>query len=392
MIHWIRSTAKGVGFLLLPLSMLCAGPASAQQAEPIRVGALLDMTGGFADFGLKFKAGIEFRLEEAKWSAAGRKVELIIADAASQSPTVALDQAKKLVESDKVHVVIGPLTSGPRLAVEPYLAQRRVPTLTLSSHTIAAKRFGWTVFTRGTLWQVPYPLGVYAAEELGVKTVTTIGSDFVAGREYIAAFADGLTQKGGTVVQQQWSPIGTPDFGPYLVGLKEADAVALMLAGTDPLRFLKQYAEFGLHKKKTRILLPTLATLEDSRLQELGEITLGIIGADDYAKQQDTPANKSFIAAFEAKTKKRSDKHEAAAYETTSVVLQALEVTKGDTNPEKLRQAMFGVKMETPSGHLAFTPSGIGIRDVYILEVKKIGDQYAWVPIKTVPQVRHPGE
>jgi branched-chain amino acid transport system substrate-binding protein len=386
------SGAKRAASLLL-LTLACAGTALAQPAQPpIRIGALLDMTGGFADFGQKFKAGLEFRLNEAKWTVAGRKVELIIADAASQSPTVALDQAKRLVEKDKVQVVIGPLTSGPRLAVEPYLAQQRVPTLTLSGHTIVAKKFGWTVFTRGTLWQVPYPLGIYASEQLGVKTVVTIGSDFVAAREYIGAFTDGFKQKGGTVVQQQWAPIGTPDFGPYLVGLKDADAVVLMLAGTDPLRFLKQYAEFGLLKKKTRILLPTIATLEDSRLQELGDITLGIIGADDYAKRRDTPANKSFMSAFEASTKKKSEKHEAAAYEAMSVVLQALEATKGDSDPEKLRQAMFRVKMETPSGQLAFTPSGIGIRDVHIMEAKKIGNEYGWVPLKTIPQVRHQGE
>ena len=72
MIHRTRGSRKGVSSLLLLLAVICAGPASAQQAEPVRIGALLDMTGGFADFGLKFKAGIEFRLEEANWAVAGR--------------------------------------------------------------------------------------------------------------------------------------------------------------------------------------------------------------------------------------------------------------------------------------------------------------------------------
>jgi len=392
MIHRTRGSRKGVSSLLLLLAVICAGPASAQQAEPVRIGALLDMTGGFADFGLKFKAGIEFRLEEANWAVAGRPITLIIADSASQQPAVALDQGKKLVEQDKVHVVIGPLTSGPRLAVEPYFAERRVPTLTVSSHTIAAKKFGWTVFTRGTLWQVPYPLGVFAAEQLGLKTVSTIATDFVAGREYTAAFVDGFKQKGGAVGQQQWPPLGTPDFGPYLVGLREADGLAVMLGGTDILRFLKQYAEFGLLKKKTRILLPTAAVLEDIRLQELGDITVGIIGADDYAKRLDSPANKRFISAFESKSRTRAEKHQAAAYESTSIVLQALEATRGDTDPEKLRQAMFQVRLETPSGPLSFTPSGIAIRDVYVMEARKIGNEYGWVPLRTYPKIRHPGE
>jgi branched-chain amino acid transport system substrate-binding protein len=387
-----RGSATGALAAHLLLLATCVGTAPAQQGEPVRIGALLDMTGGFADFGLKFKTGIEFRLEEASWTVAGRPIKLIVADAASQQPAVALDQGKKLVEQDKVHVVIGPLTSGPRLAVEPYFAERRVPTLTVSSHTIAAKKFGWTVFTRGTLWQVPYPLGLYAAEQLGLKTVATIATDFVAGREYTGAFVDGFKQKGGSVVQQQWPPLGTPDFGPYLVGLKDADSLALMLGGTDILRFLRQYADFGLLKKKTRILLPTIAVLEDSRLQELGDITVGIIGADDYAKRAELPANKRFIAAFEAKYRARPEKHQAAAYESTSIVLQALEATRGDTDPEKLRQAMFRVALETPSGPLSFTPSGIAIRDVHILEARKVGSEYGWVPLRTYPQIRQPGE
>ena len=389
----IRESAKGLASLVLLLAVMCAGPAGAQQADPIRIGALIDLTGSLADFGVRFRNGIEFRLQEADYTVAGRPIKLIIADSGSLNPTIARDQAKKLVEQDKVHAVIGPLNTPARFAVEPYFAEHRVPTLTISAHSLVAKKFGWTVFTRGTVFQAAFPLGTYASEQLGVKTVATIGTDFVPARDYIGAFVEGLKQKGGTVVQQQWVPPSTPDFGPYLVNLKETDALALMISGTDMLRFIKQYAEFGLLKKrKTKILLPTLAILEESRLNELGDIIVGFIGADDYAKRGENPANRKFVASFESKMKKKSEKHEAAAYESTSILLQALEVTKGDTDPEKLRQAMFRVKMDTPSGTLSFTRAGLGVRDVHIMEARKVGNEYGWVPLKTYPHVRHPGE
>ena len=380
----ISRTAGTVGLLML---LACHGPALAQTGEPVRIGALLPLTGMAAEFGRAARPGIELRLEEAGWKAAGRPIKLIVADSAAQ-PAVALDQGKKLVEQDKVHLVIGPFISGPRLAVEPYFAQNRILSLTLTNHAPAAKKFGWTLFMRGTFHQIPYPLGLHAREQLGLKTATTLGTDFVAGRGYTEAFVQGFKEKGGTVVQQQWPPLGTVDFGPYLVGLRDADALVAFIGGADMFRFVKQYGEFGLKKKKMQVLLPQTSVLEDSRLPELGDVPLGFIGANDYVKQLD----KSFVPVFERRYGVKSEKTHFTGYEAASVALAALEATKGDTDPEKLRAAMLKLKLDTPFGTLSFTPSGVAVRDVYIVEVKKVGNEYAWVPIKKYPQVREPGD
>ena len=367
------------------------GPAFAQGADPIRIGVILPVTGPFAELGLNSKAGIEFRIQEAGGTVAGRPVRLVLGDEGAL-PSVALDQGKKLVEQDRVHLVLGPFVSGPRLAVEPYFAEQKISTLTISNHTPAAKKFGWTLFTRGTLWQVPHPLGIYAAEQLRLKTVVTLAQDFVASRAYIEHFVESFKEKGGTVVQQHWTAVGKGDFGPYLVAMKEADALAVFLAGADILSFLKQYGEFGLQKKKLRLLLPQASVLEESHVQALGEVTLGIVGSNDYVRALDSPANKRFVAAFEQKHGKRAERTHAAGYEAASIALAALEATRGDTTPEKLRAALLQVKLEAPSGRVSFTPSGIAIRDVHISEIKKMGNEYAWIPLKTYPQVIQPGD
>jgi branched-chain amino acid transport system substrate-binding protein len=375
--------------------VLCAlalhGPAFAQVAEPIRIGMILPVTGPFAELGLNAKTGIEFRVQEAGATVAGRSVRLILGDEAAQ-PSVALDQGKKLVEQDRVHLVIGPFVSGPRLAVEPYFAEHKMSTLTVSNHTPAAKKFGWTLFTRGTLWQVPHPMGAYAAEQLRLKTVVTLAQDFVAARAYIDHFVESFKEKGGSVVQQHWTTVGKGDFGPYLVAMKDADALAVFLAGADILSFLKQYAEFGLQKKKLRLLLPQASVLEESHVQALGDVTVGIVGSNDYVRALDTPANKKFVTAFEQKHGKRAERTHAAGYEAASIALTALEATRGDTTPEKLRAALLQVKLDAPSGRVSFTPSGIAIRDVHISEIKKVGNEYAWIPLKTYPQVIQPGD
>jgi branched-chain amino acid transport system substrate-binding protein len=373
--------------LVLSVFLVLAQSAAAQTGEPIRVGVLVPLTGGLAEFGLAAKPAIELRFEEAGWKVAGRPIKLVVADSAAQ-PALALDQGKKLVEQDKVHLVIGPFISGPRLAVEPYFAQNRMISLTLTNHTPVAKKFGWTVFSRGTFFQVPYPLGLFAAEQLGVKNVTTLATDFVAGRGYTEAFVRGLKEKGGAVIQQQWAPLGTADFGPYIVGMRETDALVAFLAGPDMFRFVKQYAEFGAKKKKMKLLIPTTTALEDKRLQELGDITLGFIGANDYVKQLD----KTFVSTFERRFGVKTEKTHATGYEAATIVLAALEATKGDTDPEKLRAAILKLKLDTPLGPVSFTPSGVAVRDTHIVEAKKVGDEYAWVSIKKYPQVREPGD
>jgi branched-chain amino acid transport system substrate-binding protein len=367
--------------------LVSGGTALAQTGEPIRIGLLVPQTGGLAEFGIAARPAVEFRLEEAGWKVAGRPIKLVVADSAAQ-PAVALDQGKKLVEHDKVHVVIGPFVSGPRLAVEPYFAQNRIPSLTITNHTPVAKKFGWTIFLRGTFFQVPYPLGLYASEQLGLKNATTLATDFVAGRGYTEAFVQGFKEKGGAVIQQQWAPLGTADLGPYIVGMREADALVAFLAGPDMFRFAKQYAEFGLKKKKMRVLVPTTTALEDRRLQELGDVTLGFVGTNDYVKQLD----KKFVTAFERKYGVKSEKTHATGYEAASVILSALEATKGDTDPEKLRSAILKLRYETALGPVSFTPAGVAVRDTYVVEVKKVGDEYAWVPVKKYPQVREPGD
>ena len=79
------------------------GPA----AEELRIGALVPQTGIAASVGPEVISGIEFVLSEAGYSVNGKKISLVIEDE-SDSPATAVTRARKLVEEDKVDVVIGP--------------------------------------------------------------------------------------------------------------------------------------------------------------------------------------------------------------------------------------------------------------------------------------------
>jgi len=99
----------------LPLPA-CAKPKPAPTAEPIKIGVLLPFTGAIADYGPLCKDGVELRFEQANYQVAGRPVKLIIEDDATDA-SIALEKAKKLVEVDRVGLVIGPIMSSMAMAL-----------------------------------------------------------------------------------------------------------------------------------------------------------------------------------------------------------------------------------------------------------------------------------
>ncbi|HLB12676.1 MAG TPA: ABC transporter substrate-binding protein [Dehalococcoidia bacterium] len=354
----------------------------------VKIGALMDLTGPLSGAGQWVKTGIEFRMEEAGYEVAGKKVELIIEDDASDTAK-ALEKAKKLVETDKVSLILGPLHAGAALAVAPYVSSAKVPNLSISGLAWDwTAKFDYTFGPSGSLRQATKAMGWYAYEALGLKNVTTIGTDFVAGYAYIGGFADGFKEKGGTIVQQQWAPTGTPDFSPYLTALKPADATVAWIVGTD-VPFLKQYEQYGLYKKMPLHASTMSGFAEPVTLKEVGDSALGIQGQSYYTALIDSAENKPFVERFTKKLGRPPTALEVQAYVAASFALEALKITGGDTAPDKLSKALMGLKLNTPMGPISFDPtSRFGIRTAYIVEATKVGGEWVQKVIKAYPEFK----
>lgn len=93
--------------------------AGARAAEPIKVGAILSVTGPAAFLGAPEAKTLEMLVEEqnAKGGFLGRKIELIVKDSGA-SPEKAFSFAKQLIEEDKVFAIIGPSTSGETMKIK----------------------------------------------------------------------------------------------------------------------------------------------------------------------------------------------------------------------------------------------------------------------------------
>src|SRR5207302_477167 len=70
--------------------------------------------------------------------------------------------------------------------------------------------------------------------------------DFAFGHEQMAGFQRVFEDAGGRVVKKLWPPLTTPDYTPYLAQISGVDAIVQGFAGSNPLKFMKQYKDQGL--------------------------------------------------------------------------------------------------------------------------------------------------
>ena len=185
------------------------------------------------------------------WTIAGRKIEIIKEDD-QFNPQVGLQKVKKLVESDKVDLVVGVQASNVALAVLNYMKQQKAFYVVSGAGTdaITWDRYPYLFRTSISTYQLSTPMANYVYDNLGKEIVTT-ASDYAGGRDVIAQFKGPYVAKGGKVLKEIWPPLGTTDFSPYLTDIKSINPPVTydFMPGADAVRFIQQYSEFGLKEK-----------------------------------------------------------------------------------------------------------------------------------------------
>ena len=351
---------------------------------PIKIGALLHLTGVNALLGPPIKNGLEYRLDQVGWQVAGRKIELIAEDDATD-PVVGVDKAKKLVLSDKVDVVVGPVQSAVAMAVANYMSKASIPNICLMPKPIDILKLGGNnIFSPlGTNEGTGYRAGLYAADKLGYKTCTTAFADYVSGYEFAGSAVEAFKKEGGTCIQEQPIKMGTNDYSPNIAAMKQADCVLFWFVPADAQRFATQYYTAGL---KMPLVIANATVLFPQALTEIGDKAVGMVGCMFYSSLIDTPMNKSYVDGFIKKYKVLVLESLGADVALT-MYLEAVKATGGDTSPAKINDALRKVKVETPAGTYSFTPEGLGIGDLYIAQVAKVGDGYNWKILDKYSQI-----
>lgn len=361
----------------------------ARADEPIRIGFLTVKTGPLAAGGIQMEQGMNLFLKLRGQKLAGRDVKLIVADTAG-SPQTTRTKTQELVERDKVHVLIGPLAAFEALAIADYTEAQKMPTLGVAAadDTTQRKASPWFARATASAGQCAHAIAHYAATELKYKRMALIGDDFAYGHEQNAAFQRVFEDNGGKVVQKLWPPLNAPDYGTYIGQIKnDIDGVFMSFAGSNGFRFTKAFFEYGLGGKTP--LIGGMTAMDEAILQQTGEDALGIISANWYSAQYDSPSNKEFVAGMQ-RDYKIDPGYYAAGPAVVGAVLEAALKTLGGKveDREALMHAIrTSVVPDTIRGPVRFDDRGQAIGNIYIRRVQKQGSRYVNAVIKTYPDV-----
>jgi branched-chain amino acid transport system substrate-binding protein len=373
------------------LGVLPSRSAFAQTSEPLKIAFLTVDTGPLAAGGKQQEEGAALFLQERGGMIAGRKVELIREDTAG-NPSIARTKTQELVERYKVPVMIGPLATNEALAMDGYVREVKVPLITTTSAaTVDLKAHPvnpWVLHAFGTAPQVTYPLGDYAAKTLGYKRMAIVAEDFTYGYEGAGGFQLAFEAAGGKIVQKLWPPLNAPDYAPYLAELKtDIDGIYMGFAGINPLRFLKQFNDYGL-RGKFAVLGNTTST-DEGILTMMGNDAVGVYSAGWYAAGLDTPDNKKFVAGINAAYHRDPGFYTAGPYTALLIVEQALRSTGGSTaQAPAFLKALHGVRLtHGPIGPVRLDDYGTPILDIYIRRVARVNGKLVNTILKTYPQV-----
>ena len=373
---------------MLGASALVAAPAIARaQGSPMKIGFLTVKTGPLASGGIQMEQGLTLYLKERNNMLAGRPVQLFTGDSGG-APAVARTKMQEFVEKENIACLIGPLATAEALAIDDYIRDKQIPTLSVAAAEDMTQRKAnpWFVRATASSAQCSYPMGDYAAKELKYKRAAMIADDIAYGHELNAGFQRAFEDAGGKVVQKLWSPLVTPDYGTYIGQLKDnVDVIFIGFAGSNGFKFFKQYKEYG----KTKPLLGGQTAVDEALLQQMGDDALGMISTCWYSAQIDTPTNKKFVDGMNRDYKVDPGFYAAATYTNGAVLETALGKINAKIEDKNALMAALRAsdKVETARGPVSFDKYGNVVGNVYIRKVEKKGGKLVNTVIKTYPDV-----
>lgn len=367
------------------------GEEAPAEGGTLKVGYIAPITGNFAVAGQEMVDGWNLYWEINGTEVGGVTVETIVEDDAG-NPEISLTKARKLVESDEVDVVVGPLLANTALAVANYTASVGVPNL----HPVAAaddltqREANEFTVRSGSMAgsQANYPGGVWAAEQ-GHETAVTLCPDYAFGWESCAGFKQGFEQNGGEVVAQYWYPNGTSDFATYVSQIQSAGADIAYVAtagGAPGPDFMRSFLGLGLGESQE--ILMNCCSMDQATLRALGDEVLGFKSVSNWAEGRDAPEVKEFNEAYAERYEgKIPSLNVAGGYVTASQVAQVLEENGLVTGADLVAAISATTFADSILGETVFDEYNNPVSPVYIREVQEVDGQLLNVPIETFPAV-----
>ena len=388
---FVRTKMLSLAVTVAVATIVALAPARAE--DTVKIGLILPMTGGQASTGKQIDNAIKLYMQQKGDTVAGKKIEIILKDDAAL-PDKTKTAAQELIVNDKVNFIAGFGVTPAALAAAPLATQGKVPQIVMAAGTsIITERSPYIVRTSFTLAQSSTIIGDWAVKN-GIKKVATLTSDYAPGNDALTFFKQNFSAGGGEVVEEVKVPLQNPDFAPFLQRMKDAkpDAIFVFVPAGQGGNFMKQYAERGLDKAGIRVIGPG-DVMDDDLLNNMGDAALGTVTAHLYSAAHPSAMNKEFVAAYKKAFNNRPGFMAVSGYDGIHLIYEAVKKTGGNTDGDKLVEAMKGMKWESPRGPISIDPETRDIvQNIYIRKVERVDGELYNVEFATFEAVKDAGK
>lgn len=365
------------GMLFAALTGGCGGSDSGGADKTVKVGGLLEMTGGSASFGISSKNGIDLAFKDINAKGGvlgGKKLELVVADTKSEA-SEATNGMQKLISQDGVAAVIGPNQSSAVIAASAINNGAKVlgitpmgtnPDITVNPADGKTRAYNYRACFidpfQGTV------MASFAYNDLGVRKAAVLvdnTSDYSKGLAKF--FTENFANKGGSVVIEEAFLQKDTDFKSTLTKIKVANPDFIYIPG--------YYQEVGLIIKQARELGINVPIAggdgwDSAKLPEIaGKAALNnTYFSSLYSSDEASEMNKKFVEEYQKEYNTKPDVFAALAYDSALLVAKAIEDAKS-AEPAKIAEVMSKISgFKGVSGDVVFDEQHNPIKSAVIIE------------------------
>lgn len=344
---------------------------SSSDSGPIKIGAVLDITGVGASLGVPEQNTLKMLAEQLKAEGGinGRDVELIILDDQSTEDGAAKATAK-LIESEGVDLIIGASRTGPSLAMRPLAEAAEIPMISIAANVAIVADSTWVFKTTQNDNTVLETI-LNDAEKKGYTKVALV-RDATGFGEGVADYITELgAERGITLVTTEAFEPSATDFTPQMTNVRGSDADAVIIWGINPAAGLAQkaYVQLGVNKP----VYQSHGIANQAFFDAAGDSANGVIAAMGRllvteqlpADNPQRPVIEKFQADYSEAFGEQPSTFGGHAFDAWHIAVNAIE--KAGTEPNALRdeieQAEFtgisGVFKMTPDNHSGLDASAL---------------------------------
>jgi len=358
---------KEFGFAAIALMLASAWPSMA--AADVKVGFLGTLSGPSAAVGQDQLDGFNLAVEQLTGKLGGVKATVLVEDD-QQKPEVAQNSLSKLLEREKVDVVIGLTFANILMSLQPKIANTDVPfvgTVAGPSPTAGAQCKPNLFITS---WQSDVPaeaVGKYMNDK-GFKRISTLTPNFVGGKDKIAGLKRAYK---GEVVNEIYTPLSQLDFSAELtqVNASKPEAVFIFYPGALAVSFVRQYKQAGLSEKYP---LYSANSIEGASADAMGDAAVGAVAGDTWTPGMDNAQSRQFVAAFKAKYKRSPSAYAAFSYDAAVMLNAAIASLNGNVSDHRaLSKAIKNARFDSVRGTFRFGNNNYPVQSYHIFRIAK---------------------